>query len=408
MVDYQFKKESNYLVACSYGPDSMALLDMLLKSGIKPIVCHVDYHARKESQGEEDALREYCLKRELIFECYDASKVKVQGNFEGWAREIRYMFFKQMYVKYNAECLFVGHQQDDLIETYLLQKQRNNVVKHYGLVKESMRDGMKIVRPLLVYSKQDLLDYCYENNVPYSIDVSNFETKYMRNKIRHEIIDKLTENERDTILRTISSSNKELEKFESDLNEKITIGEELDIRTILALSPREFKSTLMRFVNQSKPFIKLSDGQIEEIRKMCLAHQPNISIPLSDNTYIVKEYDVLVMAKKSDALPYSYILEKPGILDKKEFYLDFSNGAEDRNIKDSDYPITIRSSLAGDCYIIGGNLCELRRLFIDWKMPSRVRELWPVFVSNSGKIVYVPRYRKTYVDNHESVLQIKI
>jgi tRNA(Ile)-lysidine synthase len=407
MIEFKFKPNRNYLVACSYGPDSMALLDMVQKSGIKPIVCHVNYHAREESQAEEDALREYCNQRGLTFECLDASKIKVQGNFEAWAREVRYMFFKQMYVKYNADCLFVGHQQDDLIETYLLQKQRNNVVQHYGLKEVSTRQGMKVVRPLLIYTKQDLLDYCKENQVPYSIDVTNFQTKYLRNKIRHDVINKMTEEERDSILNTINDENKELDNFVENLNEKLTIGNELDIRTILAFSPREFGDTLMKFVNQTKKFINLSAGQIQEIRKMCLSTQPNISIQIAKGYYIIKEYDVLVVAKDSDFIPYSYILEKPGILDTKEFYIDFSMGADDRKISLKDYPLTIRSPLAGDEYIVGGNLCYVRRLFIDWKMPARLREMWPVVTSASGKIIYVPRYRKEFVDTHKSVFKIK-
>ena len=83
-------------------------------------------------------------------------------------------------------------------------------------------------------------------------------------------------------------------------------------------------------------------------------------------------------------------------------------GAEDRKIAIKDYPLTIRSHLCGDEYIVGGNLCYIRRLFIDWKMPSRLREKWPVVVSSSGNIVYVPRYRKSFIDTHKSVFKIKL
>lgn len=409
MVDFKFDKSTNCLAACSFGPDSMALLGMLMKDGIKPIVCHVNYHTRGDtSLYEEKALREFCEKNDLTIEVLDASKIKVEGNFEAWARKVRYMFFKQMYVKYHASCLFVGHQQDDLLETYVLQKDRNSVVATYGLDKERVIEGMRVVRPLLVYTKQDLLEYCHENQIPYSIDVTNFETKLKRNKIRHEIISKMSEAERDQMLTEISKENKELQEMENNLNEKIEIGDELDIRLILSFAKEDFASTIRKFVNKDGEFCKISHGQIDLIRQLCLSQSPNNSLKLDEKHTILKEYDVLVMADNESFDPYEFEMKEPSKLETKYFDLDFSMGAEDRKIKPSAYPIKIRCPKEGDEYIVGANLCPLRRLFIDWKMPLRLRKSWPVVENKDGKIVYVPRYRKQFLDNHISKFIIKL
>ena len=406
-IKLNLDKEKKYVVACSFGPDSMALLAMLLKKGIKPIVCHVDYHTRDVSQYEEDSLREYCRQNNLVFECLDARQIKKEGNFEAWARTVRYMFFKQIYVKYDAACLFVGHQQDDLLETYVLQKDRNSVVARYGLKRETFYEGMKVVRPLLVYTKQDLLDYCNENHIPYSIDVTNFETKLQRNKIRHEIVSKMSAAERDQMLDEISKENKELEQMEQKLDEQFEIGDELDIRAILALENREFANVIRKFVNKNGNVYKLSNGQITTIRQMCLSQQPNNSLKLDDNYSLLKEYDVLVIGDNEDPKPYSFVMDKPGVYDTEFIFVDFTNGAGDRNIYADAYPITVRSPQEGDEAIVGGNLCSLRRLFIDWKMPLRMRKIWPVFVNKNGRIIYVPRYRKNFQEYHSSILKIK-
>ena len=409
MVDFEFDNTKNSIAAISFGPDSMALLGMLLEKNIRPVVCHVNYHTRKESNYEEEALKEFCEHNGLIFECLDASKIKKEGNFEAWARQIRYMFFKQMYVKYHAQALFIGHQQDDLLETYLLQKDRNSVVKRYGLGKITTLNGMKVIRPLLIYTKEDLLEYCHEHHLPYSIDVSNFDKKIQRNRIRHEILSKMSEAEREQLLGDISNENKEMEDFEESLNEKIEIGEELEIRYLLSFDEREFSQIVRRFVNQNAGIFKLSAGQIKAVRDMCLSPQPNSQIPLDDRFSIVKEYDVLIIGdKEAYAEPYEFVLEKPGKLETEHICVDFSEGAEDRHIFLSSYPIKIRSPKPNDEAIVGGNLCTVRRLFIDWKMPARLRKVWPVVEDKNGMVVYVPRYRKNYLEeSHTSIFKIK-
>ena len=408
MVDFEFDNTKNSIAAVSFGPDSMALLGMLQEKGIKPVVCHVNYHTREESNYEEEALREYCEQNGLIFECLDTSEIKREGNFEAWARQVRYMFFKQMYVKYHAQALFVGHQQDDLLETYLLQKDRNSIVKTYGLGKITSLNGMKVIRPLLIYTKEDLLEYCHEKHIPYSIDVSNFDKKIQRNRIRHEILAKMSEAEREQMIGSIAGDNQEMDEFEEQLNEKIEIGEELEIRFILSLDERSFASVLRKFINKNCEVFKLSAGEIKSIRDICLSPQPNITFPLNDRFSIVKEYDVLVTSDNLQvAEPYSFVMNEPGILDTEHIYIDFSEGAEDRHIFASSYPITIRSPFPQDQAIVGGNLCSVRRLFIDWKMPQRLRKVWPVVVDKSGNVVYVPRYRKNYLESHNSVFKIK-
>ena len=409
MFNYPFKKDKNYLLACSFGPDSMALFDMLRKAGVHFVCCFVNYHKRgQDSIDEENNLREYCEKMNVPFEMLDARTIKVEGNFQEWAREVRYMFFTQIYVKYNAVGLFVAHHQDDLIETYIMQKQRNAVVKEYGMKEVTTVRKMTVIRPLLNYTKGELLYYDKENQVPYAIDKSNLSDDYTRNQIRHDIIEKMSQVDRERYLRDIKIDNKELEEFHEELERKVVIDEELDIREIIALTKREFAEVIRRFADSTGDHADISDGQIDEIRKMCLSPKPNLSFQLKERLFIVKEYDVLVMSNRIDADDFSYVISEPCVFSCPEFDLDFTMGAEDRKVLPSSYPLTIRNSREGDVYNLGAHTVPVNRYFIDMKIPMRWRKRWPVILDRRGIIIYIPRYRKQYVETHKSKFVIHL
>ena len=161
MLDYKFDPKATYLVAGTYGPDSMALIDMLRHEDGKFVVCSINYHKFAESGEDFKSLKGYCESVGLEFVGLDTDalpekeKYKEGDDFKEWARKVRYDFFKKTYAEKKASALFLAHQQDDLIETYLLQKQRKGQIAHYGLSPVSTVEDMLVVRPLLNYSRQD-------------------------------------------------------------------------------------------------------------------------------------------------------------------------------------------------------------------------------------------------------------
>lgn len=418
MLSYDFDPKATYLAACSYGSDSMSLLDMMQKDGVKPIVCFVNYHIDPESDDDERNLRAYCLEKGLTMEVLDCSalpeekKNKDPDNFKSWAREARYGFFTDMMEKYHGSALFIAHQQDDLLETYLLQKQhKKSGTATYGYSKVATVRGIIVVRPLLNYSKQDLLEYDQENHVPYSVKQNESLEKYTHDPIMMKI-NQMSEIERSNIIEEMNAANSEATLFMKSLSEKISQGEELNIREIMCLDSNEFAETIIKYVHKSRPRVKISAATLQEIRKMALSPLPNASLKLADNIFLIKEYDVLTIGTDINELPYCLTLEKPGKLSNEHFDLDFSNGAEDRGIKKEDYPLTIRTALPGDNYIVHGYLTPVRRLYIDWKMPPEIRCIWPIVVASDGRIVSIPRYnrldRGDYKKEFTSILDIKL
>ncbi len=102
------------LLAVSGGPDSMALLNDYKKS--KVVVAHINYKKRADSDIDQKIVEDFCAKYEIPCEVLVVTKECV-GNFQKWARDIRYEYFKKIYQKYDCKKLLVAHHLDDFIET---------------------------------------------------------------------------------------------------------------------------------------------------------------------------------------------------------------------------------------------------------------------------------------------------
>ena len=395
-------KNGKYLLACSYGPDSMALFDMLFQESIPFEVAHVNYHLREESNFEEKRLREYCEKFNIKIHVKEVEEI-ITSNIEARCREIRYDFFNSLYKENGYDALLVAHNEDDHIETYLLQKQRKNLVKHYGLRSQSVFKDMLVLRPLLTQKKNELLGYCIQNHVPYAIDASNMETTFLRNKIRINVVSKMSDKERAEIVATIANENKQLEKMFDKL-EKVPPK----VDDLLALNDVELAYYLNSMVNAEDYKFNVTYNNSKEIRKVLESKTTNIVVPIHYNKYAFeKSYGKLIFRENVPSQGYEYVMNKPLLIDNDFFFADFTGDTSNRNVSIDDYPLTIRTFKKGDTYIIKDYQVQVRRLFIDWKMPLSIRQRWPVIVNKEGRIIYIPRYRSNFKVEKESNLYVK-
>ncbi len=415
MLEFKFDPKANYIAAVSYGSDSMAMLDMLQKEGIKPIVGAIDYHKFDFSTEDMAKLEEYCKEKGLIFRLLDTTtlpqgeQLHLGETFHDWAKRMRYGWYKKLYDEYNASALLLAHVQDDMIEAYLKaldHKKKGNSVSYS---KVSTMNGMLIIRPVLEYTKQDLLDYNTENNVPFNPGTEHALDQTTRSAIRKDRVSKMNEIERENILSQMMKEADEnlglIKSVETIKNDDEEAGE-LEIRPLIALSKDDFAAALIKFV-QKVPTIILAPKDFDAIRAFCLDVTTNAVYPLKDGFSLVKDYDVLTLEKNINVVHYSYTLEAPGKLDVDELSIDFSMGAEDRGISAEDYPLTIRNALQSDIAKIHGYVEPVRKLYSMWNMPIDLREIWPVFLNKDGKIIYVPRYRRNFSEYHVSKLVVK-
>ena len=395
-------KQNKYLLACSYGPDSMALFQMLKNEGYHFDVAHIQYNLREDSKKECEDLLRYCAEQGIKCFAYKVEE-KIERNIEERCREIRYEFFHKIYHEGNYSALLVAHHQDDLIETYLLQKQRNILPRYYGLQESSLLYDMRVIRPLLHYKKVDLMEFCKENNVPFALDYTNFLNIYARNKIRHEVVEKMNDEERKNIIEGINHENEILNKKYEALDRL----EYLDNKGLLRLEDDLFRMFLTRLAKEVDPSFEVSKKVAREIRKVLEADKPNIIAHVSSSLVFVKEYDSCCFDLNEEVINYFYTIEEPSVVDNEYFYLNTTGDVSNRNIKADDYPLIIRNATKDDVYTILNYPVKVRRLFIDWKMPISLRKRWPIILNKDNKIIYIPRYQKDFVPNEQCNFYVK-
>ena len=392
-IKLNLDKSKKYVIACSFGPDSMALLNAAIKEKLNIVVAHVNYRKRDAAVYEQQALSKFCDDRNIKIYVLDLLGQKATGNFQDWARKVRYVFFKEVAEKEQADCVLVAHNEDDLIETYLMQKSRGNFVKNYGISEENVIFGVKISRPLLHYSKQDLQDYDDENGVPYSIDESNLTDQYERNKIRHNIVQKMSKQERQNML-------KEIESFDEA---KVEFKTEYSKTDFLNLTYEQIVILLDNYMQVVGEHRNLSEKFVAQI-KNTFASKITHRYKLTENVLLELDYDSVYIVNAKQLKPYSSPVK--GTFVNKWIDLDFSMGVEDRGIIDLPQEFILKNCDKNDKLIIKDYTSQVRRLFIDWKMPLFLREVWPGIYDKDGNLLYVPRYRKAFKDDHKSKFKI--
>ena len=366
------------LVACSGGPDSMALLSMM-KDKYEVYVAHVNYHHRDSAKRDEDIVRNYCLKYNIPFFKKDYVDNK-KGNFQDRARVFRYKFFSDLVNKYNLDFVLTAHHKDDLIETYLMQIRRGSLVSYYGLNKSVALYGVKVKRPLLKYTKKDLENYCLKNNIEYGIDESNLSDDYTRNKIRHEIVDRLNVKQKNEYVVTINTLNKRLSDARERAKKYLKGRNKISVKEFMDYDDNFF--LLITFIGENISF-KYAEEIIRQIE-----NSSSFEISIKDK-YLCKEYDYLEVYPKED--DYLYVLDKLNYLKAKHFKLSKKGSSKEGvTLGADDFPLTIRNYRNGDFIKMCYGKKKLSRFFIDNKISSRERKMWPLMLNKDNEVILVP------------------
>ena len=398
------ERNKNYLLACSYGPDSMALFYLLLKENYNFAVAHVNYGLRKEADAETEGLKKYCEDNNIPLYIIKAD-VDKSRNIESECRKIRYSFFKELCSQYHYDEVLVAHHQDDVLETYLMQKKRQICPKYFGIAAKTHIFDVDITRPLLNVSKEDLLKLCDDNNVPYAIDSSNLKDTYLRNRIRHHILAGYNDAQRENLISNMENDNLVL----SDIYNFILTHDIHNIETLLNCDELTYLYCINESAKRAKNTAVISKEQAFEIRKILLSEKPNVSANIRGNLYFVKEYDACHFELIKKSYPeYCYVVDDRSVINNEHIYINLLTDTSNLHIKDEDFPITIRTARKNDLVTINDYQVEVRRLFIDWKMPTSIRKQWPVILNKEGKVIYIPRYQKDFQNDGKRNFYVKL
>ena len=365
----------------------MALFYYLLNKDIDFEVAHVNYHILDQADNDEAGIKEFA--NQYNIKVHVLSTFMPKGvNEEIWARDVRYEYFVKLAHELNIKNVLVAHNEGDNIETYFLQKKRGGVYLTYGLEKERKRDDIKIIRPLLDITKQDLEKYCIDNKIPYSIDPSNFDSKFQRNAIRKELV-KLSKSEKERILVEIKQKNLQnltiLSKYESlGLPKYINTKSEL----FKKMTNEEFQLMLIYLLKKKNIFVPISEGRVVNLREIINQNKATHQERINDEYFLSYDYGIIRIVKKTKK--YEYRL---GDLNSKNEVFSLNKDSELLGLLKNKFPITIKPAIEGDSYRFNYMTLKVKREFISWKMPSYLREVWPGIFDKNGYLIYVPRYQ---------------
>ena len=193
--NFPFLSGKKLLLATSGGLDSMVMVDLFRKLSFEIAIAHCNFQLRGvESFEDQNFVQHYAEANEikLFVTQFDteafAKDYKLSTQVA--ARELRYNWFYELLETEEFDYVLTAHHADDNLETFLI-----NLVRGTGL------DGLtgipaqneNVIRPLLIFSRQEIEQYAKENNIDWREDSSNASDKYLRNKIRHNLIPILKE-----------------------------------------------------------------------------------------------------------------------------------------------------------------------------------------------------------------------
>lgn len=162
-------------VACSGGVDSMAALNFLSRKH-DVTAAYFDHFTKHEMEAKHWVWK-YCQNKNIPYIHSELSGTKPSDqSWEEFWRNQRYAWFNSL-----PGTVVTAHHLDDAVETWVWSSMHGK-----SKLPKIQRDN--VIRPFLGTPKQELVNWCIKNSVPWSDDMSNLDTKYMRNYIRHEVM----------------------------------------------------------------------------------------------------------------------------------------------------------------------------------------------------------------------------
>jgi tRNA(Ile)-lysidine synthase len=185
-----FLKGSKLLLAVSGGIDSMVLTELFRKLEYDFAIAHCNFHLRgTESDQDEDFIRAYAEKSNITFHSitFDTEAFAKDNklSIQVAARELRYAWFQELLAAKGYDYVLTAHHADDSLETFLINLSRGTGLEGMTGIPAQNEN---IIRPLLPFSRDAIEKYAKENHIQWREDSSNASDKYLRNKIRQDIV----------------------------------------------------------------------------------------------------------------------------------------------------------------------------------------------------------------------------
>lgn len=385
-------------IAVSGGADSMALLHLFSTYAktydFNVLAINVEHGIRgKDSLNDTEFVKNYCNENNIPLKTFSVDCLSFAKNnkisVEQAARTLRYDCFKQVLDENLCTRIATAHHAGDNAETILINLFRGSSLKGLAGIKPETE---RFVRPLLSFSKEDVLCYVAQNNIPYVTDQTNFDEEITRNAIRHTVLPAVHKlfPEAEKCITRFSSIALEEDCFLDNLAKKLIIRGENGLK--ISISDQKVlmrRATVMaiKMLGIAKDY---TFTHVESIIHLAeLENGSKTSLP--NNLTAVKEYDYIAFytekEKPLNEIPFGEgtFCFPYGILkvEKATPPVDFKNGFYCDGDKIPQNAV-IRTRHNGDVFIkFGGSKTKLKKYFIDEKIPVMKRDFIPLIAKEN-------------------------
>ncbi len=444
-----FSKGDRVLVGVSGGPDSVALLHILVQLApeweLAIGIAHLN-HCLRGAESDRDADFVVRLAATLSLPCYNEA-IPVQKDpafrklsLEAAARKVRYDFFDRISRLHGYHRIATGHQRDDNAELMLMFLFRGSGPLGFSGI-PPVREG-RFVRPLISVGRNELVAFLNENAIPYHVDKSNRDMRHLRNRVRHETIPYIQACCNPGIVETLNRFSRIVRSEDEWLNELIQSAYEntlvssdnhrvvMSISALTALHEAAGRRVIRSAISRIKgDLLKISFSHIEAVRELAQRRKYPARLMLPDGIRIQRDQSLLTFHRVEESLRKSRLEVAPGpqsffylvsgpdervVITETGASLTFSVLPDETGKMDGpsenialldldmlDFPLILRNSRRGDRFSPLGlaGTQKIQKYFIDHKIDRTERPRCPILLSKNA-VVWLAGHR---IDGHFKV-----
>jgi tRNA(Ile)-lysidine synthase len=407
----QFSKDGHFVLAVSGGTDSVVLAHLLKGAGINFEIAHCNFKLRGvESDRDEAFVKNLAGTLDVPFSCkhFDTNTYAAENKIsvQEAARDLRYAWF----ATFNTTVITAHHANDNIETVFMHFCRGTGIAGLTGIEPYKVKE--RLLRPLLVFHKQEIIDYAFEAGIAFVEDSSNASDKYTRNFFRHQILPAVQEvfpQAEQNILHTIKHLREVSEVYKAAMQKIVSKlqfinGHEIHIPVLMWQKATPLETITFEMLY---PY-GFSAAQVPEAIKMLSAHNGAVLISPSHRLIKNRNWMILAPLEKAANTPVVVVEQNdtsvhfPGGSISVQTSVSLVPEASDNNTCMLDaaalqFPLILRPAATGDYFYPLGmqKKKKLSKFFIDQKLSKTAKEKVWVLVSNN-RIAWVIGYR---IDN---------
>ncbi len=414
------------LVACSGGPDSVALVALLLKlrdeMPLEIRLAHFNHRLREDAGEDERFVRtlagRWVLPLIVGTRAVKSYATKKKLNLEEAGRELRYGFLRRAAAASGATKIATGHTLADQAETVLMRLMRGTGLSGLaGIAPILAGETCPVVRPLLGIARPDLQSWLAAEGLPYREDPSNLDRRFLRNRIRAELLPELERRYEPRIVAHLArlaaivrEEDELLGAFVRELSDEFIVrrGRDtyLDLKTLPLLLPGLARRVAREYLREVKgdlrdvsyedveTLLALGEGKDMPLRKRLVLRREGGQVGLKRARPKAGAYEVRWDGHGEVVIPAAGLAfrgaRRKADAGRPSFVRDDRAGA-DLDLSGLEFPLVIRNRRPGDLYRPLGapGRKKLKEILRAKRIPAASRDRLPVFLSRE-EIVWAP------------------